>query len=94
MRVAPVVEDGDFVRAGDGAERRAGFLRVVLAPEIFHRVIGERDAGIATLLRAVVDEPVLADVEVARAGAASPVVGASGGEIILKPAEPRVFLFA
>src|SRR5205085_4497761 len=90
LRVAPVVEDGDLVRAGDRAERRAPLLGVVLALHVGLSVLGERDAGRAALLRAVVDESVLADVEVARAGAAAPGVSLARGEVVLEPPQTRV----
>src|SRR5438067_167890 len=90
LGVAPVVEDGDLVRAGDGAERRAPLLCVVLALDVGLRVVLDGDAGRAALLRAVVYEPVLADVEVARAGAAAPVVRLARGEVVLEPSQARV----
>src|SRR3954469_17028116 len=74
LRVAPVVEDADLMDALQCAGRGAPLLGIVLALEIFHRVLFERDAGDAALLRAPVDEPVLADVKVARPGAAAPLV--------------------
>ena len=62
MRVSPVVKDADLVDALECAGRSAPLLCVVLALEIFHRVLFERDAGRAALLRAPVDQSVLADV--------------------------------
>src|SRR5256714_15667639 len=90
LGVAPVVEDGDLVRAGHRAERRAPLLRVVLALDVGLRVLLDGDAGRAALLRAVVYESVLADVEVARAGAAAPGVGLARGEAVLEPPQARV----
>src|SRR5579863_3289491 len=52
-------------------------------------ILGERNAGVAALLRAVMDEAVLANVEVARAGAAAPVVFAARGDIVLKRIDAR-----
>src|SRR5579863_8005804 len=57
-------------------------------------IFGERNAGIAALLRAVMDEAVLANVEVARAGAAAPVVFAARGDIVLKRIDARKRTFA
>jgi hypothetical protein len=65
LRGAPVVDVGDLVDAGDGAVGGAALLGEELALEVFAGVLGERDAGEAALLRAVVDEAVFADVEVA-----------------------------
>src|SRR5207248_4465796 len=75
LRVTPVVEDADLMHALQCAGRGAPLFRIVLALEIFHRVLFERNAWIAALLRAPVNEAVLADVEVARSGAAAPFVG-------------------
>ena len=88
--MAPVVEDADLVDALERAVRGAPLLGHVLALEIFHRVLFERDAGVAALLRAPVDQAVLADVEVASAGAAAPLVGLALGDCVLEPVEARV----
>src|SRR5947199_2555553 len=77
-------------RAGRGAP----LLRAVLALEIFHRVLFERDAGRAALLRAPVDKAVFADVEVTRSGAAAPFVRLAFGDLVLKPVEARVVAVA
>ena len=50
-------------------------------------VFGERHAGVAALLRAVVHQAVFADIEVARAGAAAPVVGPALGDGFLELVE-------
>src|SRR5712664_3427192 len=74
LGVAPVVEDADLMDALDRAGGRAPFFGFVFALEIFHRVVFQRSAGITALLRAPVDQPVFADVEVARARTAAPFV--------------------
>src|SRR5258707_7599274 len=94
LRVAPVVEDADLMHALDRAGWRTPLFGFVLAPEIFHRVLFERCAGIATLLRAPVHQAVFADVEIARAGATAPFVRLAFGDAVLKPVEPRVILVA
>ncbi len=66
------------------------FSREELALDVGLGVLGEGDAGIAALLGAVVDQAVFADVEVARAGAAAPVVGHAVGDGFLKLVEARV----
>ena len=53
-------------------------------------VLIERRAGEPALLRAVVDQPLLADIQIARAGAAAPLVGLPVGEVGLKARNPRV----
>ena len=52
---APGVYDGDLMDAGDGAVGGAGFFGVELAADIGNRIFFQRCAGIAALLRAVVD---------------------------------------
>src|ERR1051325_29640 len=47
-------------------------------------VVLQRNRGIATLLRAVVNQPVLADVEIAGSGSASPIVGFAFGDVVLE----------
>ncbi len=64
--------------------RGARFFRQVFAAQIVARVAREWNAGIAALLRAVVHESVLADVEITRPGAAAPVVGQAPGNVVLK----------
>ena len=49
----------------------------------------ERNARIAALLRAPVHQAVLADVEIARAGAAPPVVRLALGDIVLETVDAR-----
>src|SRR5512133_2005684 len=67
LRGAPPVHVGSLVRAGDGAQRGAGLLRQELASDVVHRVLGQRLAGIAALLRAVMNQAFFADVEVTSA---------------------------
>src|SRR5689334_21822539 len=92
LRVAPVVENSNLVNALERARRRAPFLGVVLAIEVFHRVLIERNSGIATLLRAPMDQTVFANVEVTRAGATTPIVRFALRDAVLKPVQPGVVL--
>src|SRR3954447_21191716 len=78
---APEIHERHAVDAADGAERCAPLRGQQLAADVVGRIGGERDAGEAALLRAPVDQPVLADVEIARAGATAPVVRLAIGEI-------------
>src|ERR1700719_334228 len=84
LGAAPIVEHSDLLRAGDCAERSAGLLGVVLAAQVLHRVLGEGNAGIAALLRAPVDQAILADIEIARTGAATPFVRLALGDVVLE----------
>src|ERR1700683_3735039 len=72
------------MHARDRAVRRAGFLGQVFAAQVVAGVGGKRNSGIAALLRAVVNQSVLANVEIAAAGAAAPVVGQAFRNIVLK----------
>ena len=76
------------------AGRSTPFFSVVLPIEIFHRVLFERNSGVASLLRAPMDQTVFANVEVTRTGAAAPVVRLAFGNAVLKPIEARVILVA
>src|SRR5438067_1904919 len=92
LRRAPVVDVGDLVHAGNGAMGCASFFGEVLAADVVKAVSLKRHAGIAALLRAVVDQAVLAYIKIAGAGATSPVVGASIGDVLLEVIELRVVL--
>ena len=70
--------------------RRARFFRPVFPFEIGGPVLREPDAGRAALLRAPVDQAVFADVEVARAGAAVPLIRPAGDQILLEHVIVRV----
>ena len=72
------------MHAGNGAARRAAFFCAKFALALLGRVFGQRNAGISALLRAVVDQAVLANVEIAGAGAASPIVFAARGDVVLE----------
>src|SRR6185437_12353145 len=90
LRSAPLVKVGHLVHAGNGAVRRARFLGQILAADIFHRVLHQRRGGIPALLRTVVHQPLLADVQVAGSGAAAPFVGTPVGNIVLKEVDAGV----
>src|SRR5215831_3965973 len=80
----PKVHRRDAMDAADGAVRRAPLGRQELALDVVDCVVLERDAGRAALLRAPVDESVLADIEIARAGTAAPLVRLAVGELFLE----------
>jgi len=75
LRRAPMVDVADPVYAADGAVGRAALGGQKLPLHIGRGVIGNRHARIAALLAAIVDQPVLADIQIARTCAATPVVG-------------------
>ena len=84
LRGAPGIERGNLMHAGNGAVRRAGLFGHILPPDVSQRVVLERGAGIASLLRAIVHQAVFADVEIARSGAAAPLVGTALRNIVLE----------
>jgi hypothetical protein len=57
---------------------------VVFAFQIFTRVLFQRNTGITALLRAVVDETVFTDIEVAAPRVTMPVVGSPLRQIFIK----------
>lgn len=64
--------------------RGARFFGVKLAPQIGDCVFFEGNTRIAALLRAVMNEPILADIKIAAAGAAAPLIRAPEGDVVLK----------
>src|SRR5262249_15862730 len=57
-------------------------------------VVFKRDGRVATLLRAVMDQSVFADVQVARSGSATPFVRPAVSQIVLEPVKPSPALLA
>jgi len=68
LRVTPVIEHGDLLHAGDGATRGAGFLCEVLVLEVLARVLLQGNCRQAALLRTIIHQPILADVQVTASG--------------------------
>src|SRR4029077_8512012 len=84
LRSSPGVEDRNLVHAGNGAMGCAEFFGQVLATYVITGVFRERDRRIAALLRTVMDQTVFADIEVARARAAAPIIGQALGNVVLE----------
>ena len=78
-----VVHHGSLVNAGDGAIGSAGLDAVILALQINLCVLLQGNARPAPLLRAVMDQTILADVEIAAAGVAVPVVRLPANQVLL-----------
>src|SRR6185312_14946368 len=89
LLVAPKVHHRGVMHARHRAVGRARLGAAVLPPDVRDRVLGQRDTGMAALLRAVMHQAVFADVEVAAAGAALPAIGLGLGDVVLKLVEPR-----
>src|SRR5580692_6257991 len=71
-----------------GAVRGAGLLRVEFAAYVGERVFFQRNRRIAALLRAVVHQTVLTNVEVARAGTTAPLIGTAQRDVVLEGIHP------
>src|SRR6202030_265773 len=67
----------------------AVLLRKIFAAAVFGRVFFKRHARVSALLRAPVNQSILADVEIARAGAASPFVRFTSCDVVLETVEAR-----
>src|SRR5271166_203053 len=74
LRRTPEIDGGNLMNAGNRAVGSAAFLRQKFAPKVGLAVLLKGNARIAALLRTVVHQPVLANVQIARAGAAAPIV--------------------
>jgi len=71
---AQEVDHRDLVNTRDRAVGRKGLAGVIFPFEIFTRVLLQWDAGIATLLRAVVNKTVFAHIQITASGVAVPIV--------------------
>src|SRR5439155_22684148 len=74
-------------RAVDARSRRRGaarFLRDGLAAHVLDCVLVERLCRVPALLRTVMHQAVLADIQISRAGAAAPVVLTAVRDIVLE----------
>ncbi len=72
--------------------RRATLLGAVFAADIRERILGNGNPRVSPLLRAIVHQPVLADVEISCASPALPVVRYAIGNLVLELVQPRVAL--
>src|SRR5437588_3558832 len=90
LRTPPEIHGRHPVDASDRAIGGARLRGVKLSTDIVDRVRLEGNAGRASLLRAVVDQTVLTNVQIARAGAAAPVVRLAVCQIVLEAADSRV----
>src|SRR5262249_520661 len=84
----------DLLNTGDGAPLGAWLFGVKLPLDVCVSVVFQRDGGVATLLGAVMDQSVFADVQVARPGPAAPFVRPAVSQIVLKPVKARPALRA
>src|SRR5580704_18169596 len=80
--------------ARDRAAGRAALFGQEFAAAALGTVLRQRDAWISALLRAVVHQAILADIKVAGAGAATPIILFAGGNVVLKLIHARERLLA
>src|SRR5271166_3067382 len=81
-----------MMHAGNGAVRRTALFGEELSANVGDRVLLHRYSRICALLRAVVNQPVFADIEVASTCSAAPLVGPAVGNVVLKPVEASVIM--
>ena len=72
------------MHAGNGATRRASFLGHKLALALLVGIFQQRNARITPLLRTIMNQAVLANVQIPCAGAATPIVLQSLCYVVLK----------
>src|SRR5580704_1719448 len=82
------------MHAGYRATRSTALLREKFAVPLLVSVLRQRNAGVAALLRAIMHQAIFADVEIARAGATSPVVLQPLGDVVLELINAREGLLA
>src|ERR1019366_2751559 len=87
---APEVHIGGVVHAGDGAARRATFFGDELPADMLDRIVRQRNRRIAALLRTVMHQAILANVQVPGAGPAFPLVLTAMSDVVLKEIETGV----
>src|SRR2546430_4904762 len=94
LRISPVINDRYFLNAANGAMRRACLIFEIFSLNVVECILLERDSGIAALLGTVVHEAVFTNVQIASAGAASPIVWFAPSEVFLEPIKPAVTVLA
>src|SRR5439155_23647630 len=84
LRVAPVIQYPHLLHARNGATRRTKLFGGVLSAPHLRRVLRQGNPWIPALLRAPMDQPVLANIQISRPSAASPVVFLPTRHVVLK----------
>ena len=87
-----IINKRNLMHAAHRAVRRAALLRQKLPLQIRLRVLRQRHPRIPALLRAVMHQPVLADVQEPRPRAAPPVIRLAVRNVLLEVIEPRIIL--
>src|SRR6185369_4547395 len=84
LRSAPGIKNRYLMHARNRAMWGARFFRDVFTADVGGCVVFQRNSWVAALLRTVVNQAVLADIEVTRAGAASPLIRAPLRDVVLE----------
>src|SRR5690348_1835861 len=84
LRVPPVIHHGNLLNTIHGTKRSTILFRPIFAMNILDAVACERNTRVAALLRTVVNQPILANIEIARTRPAPPLVRSAVGNILLK----------
>src|ERR1700678_4424189 len=77
------------MHAGNGAAWGTTFFREELTLTLFVGVFQQRNARVPSLLRTIVNQSVFANVQVARAGAATPIVFEAFCDVVLELIDAR-----
>src|SRR5690606_25950352 len=78
LRSSPEIDKRSLVDTGDRTVGRTALLREILALNIGYSVLGERNSRKASLLRAIVNQCIFTDVQIASTRSTAPVVRFSG----------------
>jgi hypothetical protein len=72
------------VHARNSAKRRTSLYGIKFPLKIFHAILLEGNTRRTTLLLAIMDESILADVEISASGTAFPIIRISLDKVLLK----------
>src|SRR5438046_226228 len=90
---SPSIKNRNLVHTRHCAMRRARLLGQIFAPDVLDGVFLQWNRGIATLLRAVVHQPILANIEIACSRPAAPLVRTPKSNVVLKRIDSREAAF-
>src|SRR5579883_3647004 len=81
---AEFIEHRSLMNARDRAKRRASFGLAALSKRILARITLQRNARTPSLLRAVMHQPIFADIEKSSAGRTMPSIRSTAHDVALK----------
>src|SRR5260370_18326083 len=84
LPISPAIDDRSLVDTGNGAVGGARFFGQVFAANVSGAVLFQRNARITALLRAIMDQAILAHIQISASGAAPPpIVRLAGDQVLL-----------